>query len=197
MSTARGLRIHALTPATTSRLPTDPQSRILRPSRPSSLLNMLLLYTLLFLGISKVEAGRYPLKPLRLRRDDTPVINSTGLRTFHITNGCSDTIHPAFSTQAGTGPEVNGFELAPGSQKVLQVSADWAGRIWGRTNCSFNEDGSGPSAQGGVDGTGAACLTGDCGGTMECELAVSAAFNNVVSTSLYFHRFSKGPPRGP
>jgi hypothetical protein len=53
------------------------------------------------------------------------------------------------------------------------VSADWAGRIWGRTNCSFNGDGSGPSVEDGVDGLGAACMTGDCLGKMNCQFAVS------------------------
>ncbi|KAK4246984.1 putative thaumatin family protein [Corynascus novoguineensis] len=48
------------------------------------------------------------------------------------------------------------------------VSPDWAGRIWGRTNCSFNADGSGPSTYSGVDGYGAACVTGDCLGKLDC-----------------------------
>jgi hypothetical protein len=53
------------------------------------------------------------------------------------------------------------------------VSPDWAGRVWGRTNCSFNGDGSGPSAYGGLDGNGAACYTGDCVGKLDCESTVS------------------------
>ncbi|KAF2222679.1 thaumatin family-domain-containing protein [Elsinoe ampelina] len=78
-----------------------------------------------------------------------------------VTNRCAQTIYPGFVTQGGTGPGSQGFELRPGTNRRQTVSTDWQGRIWGRTNCSFN-------AQGNSAGGGPACSTGDCGGTINC-----------------------------
>jgi len=82
-----------------------------------------------------------------------------------VTNHCGETIYPGIVTQAGTGPSSSGFQLPPGSQKSQTVSSDWQGRVWGRSNCSFNSQGT---AQGG----GVACQTGDCGGTIACQATV-------------------------
>lgn len=92
---------------------------------------------------------------------------------LQVTNLCRETIWPAIGTQAGTGAGTGGFELATGSTKDLTVSADWQGRIWGRTNCSFNALGTGPSNLNGNNGAGRACTTGDCAGVMNCLLSVS------------------------
>lgn len=83
-----------------------------------------------------------------------------------ISNNCGETIYPGIVTQSGTGPSSQGFELSPGQNKSQTVSADWQGRVWGRTNCTFNSAGT---AQGG----GSACGTGDCGGTVNCMATVS------------------------
>jgi hypothetical protein len=40
---------------------------------------------------------------------------------------------------------------------VVKVPDGWGGRIWGRTDCSFNSSGSGH------------CATGDCGGRFQCQ----------------------------
>jgi hypothetical protein len=57
------------------------------------------------------------------------------------------------------------------------VSPDWQGRIWGRTNCSFNVGGSGPSQLNGVNGNGAECATGvlDCVNTVSLPLPLPKA----------------------
>lgn len=55
----------------------------------------------------------------------------------------------------------------------LLVSADWQGRVWGRTNCSFNVGGTGPSNLNGNNGNGQACITGDCNGVLDCVVTVS------------------------
>ena len=96
----------------------------------------------------------------------------TSNKPLVVTNKCSETIYPAILTQSGTGPGTTGFKLASGGSQNLTVSADWQGRVWGRTNCSFNSAGTAPDHAGGVNGNGAACLTGDCGGTVQCQLAV-------------------------
>lgn len=93
-----------------------------------------------------------------------------------VSNNCPDTIWPGIGTQAGTGPGTGGFELVSGSSNSLQVSADWQGRVWGRTNCSFNVAGNGPSNLNGANGNGAACDTGDCAGVLSCVNTVSLLF---------------------
>lgn len=89
-----------------------------------------------------------------------------------ITNNCAETIWPGLASQAGTGPDSGGFELKPGSSKSLAVGSDWQGRVWGRTNCSFNADGSGASNLNGNNGGGQACQTGDCNGVLSCVVTV-------------------------
>lgn len=64
--------------------------------------------------------------------------------------------------------------MQTGETKRLTVGADLQGRVWGRTNCSFNSAGTGASNTGGNDGGGAACLTGDCGGVVNCKGTVRA-----------------------
>ena len=98
----------------------------------------------------------------------------TDNRPLQITNQCPEVIYPAIGTQAGTAPEVQGFRLDLGETRKLSVSADWQGRVWGRTNCSFNADGTGPSNTGGNNGGGSACSTGDCGGIVDCRGTVRA-----------------------
>ena len=102
--------------------------------------------------------------PPRKRATQVPLI---------VSNNCGDTIWPGIGTQAGTGPGTGGFELSSGSSNSLMVSADWQGRVWGRTNCSFNIGGTGASNLNGQNGAGAACGTGDCGGVLNCVNTVS------------------------
>lgn len=84
-----------------------------------------------------------------------------------VSNWCSDTIWPGILTQGGTGPQNTGFQLSSGSNQTFSVSSDWQGRVWGRTNCSFN-------SQGQSSGNGQACSTGDCGSVLACKSAGNA-----------------------
>lgn len=87
---------------------------------------------------------------------------------LHITNQCAEDLYPAILTQTGTGPASSGFLLASGDSTKLTVSANWQGRVWGRTNCTFDENGRVPAS-----GQGRApCSTGDCGQFVECAGAV-------------------------
>lgn len=104
-------------------------------------------------------AVKAPRKLNRRKLDITPLL---------VTNNCPDNIWPGISTQTGNGPGQTGFKLAPGETKNQTVSEDWQGRVWGRTNCSFNDDGTG-SANGG----GRACYSGDCNGSLNCKVGVS------------------------
>jgi hypothetical protein len=97
---------------------------------------------------------------------------TTNTIPLKITNNCPDTIWPAVASHAGTGPGTGGFQLTPGTSQSLLVSADWQGRVWGRTNCSFNADGSGASNLNGNNGGGRACQTGDCNGVLSCIVTV-------------------------
>lgn len=89
-----------------------------------------------------------------------------------ITNNCPDPIWPAIASQDGTGPGTGGFRLDPTFSVELWVTSRWQGRVWGRTNCSFNEDGTGPANLNGVMGNGMACMTGDCFGVVDCAFTV-------------------------
>ena len=94
-------------------------------------------------------------QPLDLERRqslNTPLI---------ISNRCGETIYPGILTQSGTGPGTGGFQLTPGSNRSLMVSENWQGRVWGRTNCTFNGN------------AGGRCSTGDCGGRVSCTGTVN------------------------
>jgi len=98
--------------------------------------------------------------PRRLlgRKPNTPLL---------ITNYCPNSVYPGISTQAGQGPKESGFRLRAGDTKNQTVSEDWQGRVWGRTNCSFNDQGTGPK-----DGGPKSCSTGDCNGILNCKVGV-------------------------
>jgi Thaumatin family len=83
--------------------------------------------------------------------------------TMQVTNNCGEDIYPAITTQSGNGPPSSGFLLRPGESHSQMVSSNWQGRCWARTNCTFNADDT-TSA----NGSGPACLTGDCGGMVAC-----------------------------
>lgn len=113
-------------------------------------------------------AVKAPRKDAALRRklDITPLL---------VTNRCPDDIWPGVSTQSGKGPKENGFMLKPGETKNQTVSEDWQGRVWGRTNCTFNADGTGPK-----DGKGKACRSGDCNGILNCQVGVSPPLSAIL-----------------
>jgi beta-mannosidase len=104
-------------------------------------------------------AVKAPRKLERRKEPITPLL---------VTNHCPETIWPGISTQSGDGPPETGFELQPGDMFNQTVSEDWQGRVWGRTNCSFNSAGTGPR-----EGGGRACRSGDCNGILNCQVGVS------------------------
>lgn len=104
-----------------------------------------------------------------MRRASNDLSVRAETRPLSITNSCQETIYPGIVTQTGIAPPVGGFQLSPGESRNFTVSGDWQGRVWGRTNCSFNSAGTGPSS----GGFGKACSTGDCGGNVDCKATVS------------------------
>lgn len=121
-------------------------------------------YHVLLLGLVVATNAIHHMKraPLQYvsQRDET--------RPLVVSNQCKEIIYPGIATQAGTPPKISGFQLTAGQTVNLTVSADWQGRVWGRTNCSFNSAGTGPGNSGGYSIYGRACGTGDCGGTVNC-----------------------------
>ncbi len=93
-----------------------------------------------------------------------------------ITNNCPETIYPGILSQSGIGPGTGGFELSAGTGKTFSVSENWQGRVWGRTNCSFNSYGTGSAS-----GRGPACSTGDCG-ALSCIGTVCSFVLCIVTT---------------
>ncbi len=122
-------------------------SMSLRQQRPSAPLRMLL--GILLLGYIPtvlsyttnpffIKNSGTKLRPPRWgppeKRDSVPLV---------ISNLCPEMIWPGIGTQAGTGAGTGGFALDVGASRSLTVGADWQGRVWGRTNCSFNVGGTG------------------------------------------------------
>ncbi|KAL0890624.1 hypothetical protein Bca101_014607 [Brassica carinata] len=77
--------------------------------------------------------------------------------TFIVTNNCPFTIWPGTLSGSGTQPlPTTGFRLDVGQSVKIPSVLGWSGRIWARTGCNFDANGAGK------------CMTGDCGGKLEC-----------------------------
>lgn len=125
-------------------------------------------YGILLIGLVPATGAihhmrRAPLQYVSQRDETRPLV---------VSNLCKEVIYPGIFTQSGTPPKVSGFQLTTGQTMNLTVSADWQGRVWGRTNCSFNSAGTGPDHAGGYDGYGRSCGTGDCNGVVNCQVPV-------------------------
>lgn len=92
-------------------------------------------------------------RKVEARQNSDPDVSLT------ISNWCADTIWPGVVTQGGHSPTATGFELAPRANRTIKVGGDWQGRVWGRTNCTF-DDGQGRGS----------CTTGECG-ALVCQQA--------------------------
>ncbi|KAF2492395.1 thaumatin family protein [Lophium mytilinum] len=104
--------------------------------------------------MDRLSAREFSTRGFKRQDSDSPII---------VTNYCGEDIWPGIVTQSGTGPAEGGFRLQPGESKNQTVSAGWGGRVWGRTNCTFNDAGTASS-----NGTGKACYTGDCNSALNC-----------------------------
>ncbi|KAL8239623.1 hypothetical protein R6Q59_016190 [Mikania micrantha] len=76
-------------------------------------------------------------------------------RVFIIINGCEETVWPAITPSSTFGG--GGYALRTNESRVHMAPVGWSGRIWGRTNCSFDTNGNGT------------CLTGGCGSSLRCS----------------------------
>lgn len=156
---------------------TVPQSQ----SKCASKTNVLQLYFVLRNEVLRaVVLFAFILPTVNPHHLDEPAIHFVNTRDserpLRISNYCPEVLYPAILTVSGTGPASSGFRLEPGATQAQTVSADWRGRVWGRTNCTFNSDGSVPvSGQG-----GRACGTGDCGYFVKCLGAVGSLFQNII-----------------
>jgi beta-mannosidase len=140
------------------------------PTTPRSL-ECSLLFALLLPPTIAIHHMKLPLVHWVNKRDSGVPIT--------VTNQCSEDIYPGIETQGGTGPGSSGFLLQPGASNSQLVSADWNGRVWARTNCSFNAQGTASA-----NGSGPACTTGDCGGTVACSSTVSIPEKFILYFSL-------------
>ncbi|CAL8998037.1 unnamed protein product [Prunus brigantina] len=75
-------------------------------------------------------------------------------KTFTIVNECKETIWPGITHSENFSG--SGFTLKQGQSTVYTAPADWNGRIWARTGCSFDKNGNGK------------CQTGSCGTIINC-----------------------------
>ncbi|XP_043691692.1 pathogenesis-related thaumatin-like protein 3.5 [Telopea speciosissima] len=92
---------------------------------------------------------------------------------FTLKNNCRNTIWPGI--QAGSGKPVlnnGGLKLKPNESVNINAPTGWSGRFWGRRSCSFDATGKGT------------CLTGDCGGVLECAGAGGAPPTTLAEFTL-------------
>lgn len=75
-----------------------------------------------------------------------------------LVNNCNESIWPGILGGAGQHtPKDGGFHLSSAEEAVVEVPEKWSGRIWGRQNCIFDNEGKG------------SCHTGDCNGQLHCR----------------------------
>lgn len=80
---------------------------------------------------------------------------SESARVFTMVNRCKETIWPAVTP--GQSFNGGGFSLKSQQSMVFTAPVGWAGRIWGRTGCPFDQNSNGT------------CQTGDCGSGLKCQ----------------------------
>ncbi|KAG8774270.1 hypothetical protein FRC12_002086 [Ceratobasidium sp. 428] len=109
-------------------------------------------------------------------------------RNFTVVNKCSYTVWPAIYTDPNAGSAVpaveTGWQAASGSSRSFTVPDTWtAGRIWGRSGCSFSSTGSGTCSTGGCTG-GLKCTGPSSGPTTIAEFALGASGQDYTDVSL-------------
>ncbi|KAK9067847.1 hypothetical protein SSX86_011958 [Deinandra increscens subsp. villosa] len=76
--------------------------------------------------------------------------------TITVVNDCAFTVWPGIYSSPVL--DITGFELREGDSRSFHTLANWRGKLWGRTGCTFNGSGHG------------SCKIGDCGSDeMECN----------------------------
>ena len=82
---------------------------------------------------------------------------------FTLQNNCRNTVWPGIQGGEGKAPLMNGgLRLRSGETVNISAPEGWSGRFWGRSLCSFDQSGRGT------------CITGDCGGKLQCSGAGGA-----------------------
>ncbi|EEF33760.1 Protein P21, putative [Ricinus communis] len=82
--------------------------------------------------------------------------NASSTKTFTLLNNCKETIWPGIITK-GNDSDGKGFPLKPGQTNLHYAPIGWSGRIWARTGCNFDKNGTGT------------CQTGSCGAYLNCS----------------------------
>ena len=82
---------------------------------------------------------------------------------FTLQNNCGNTVWPGIQGGEGKAPLMDGgLRLRSGENVNISAPEGWSGRFWGRSLCSFDQSGRGT------------CITGDCGGKLQCSGAGGA-----------------------
>ncbi|KAF2861354.1 Osmotin, thaumatin-like protein, partial [Piedraia hortae CBS 480.64] len=146
---------------------------------PKLLTTLLALATCLGLASAEHHMKRQPTLEARQSVNTVPLT---------INNQCPSTVWVGVYT-TGNDVDLNtGFALDAQQTRAFNVPTHWQGRVWGRTNCTFGSMNS-------VGGYGEACVTGDCGGVLDCKTpgnppATLAEFTMNGSDSQTFYDIS-------
>jgi len=106
-------------------------------------------FLLFIFRISAALAENNQLRP----QSSTP---SPPNRNIKITNNCPEGLYPAIIGSGGIPLSQTGFYLASNDARTVSVPSSWVGRVWARTNCTFDRNGRGY------------CSTGDCDKKLMC-----------------------------
>ncbi|KAL1225622.1 Thaumatin-like protein 1 [Cardamine amara subsp. amara] len=117
--------------------------------------------------------GRSPMVPMAVLVYVSLLFSVSYASTFVITNNCPFTIWPGTLAGSGTQPlPTTGFRLDMGQSVRIPSAIGWSGRIWARTGCNFDAYGVGK------------CMTGDCGGKLECDGSGAAPPTSLFEITL-------------
>ncbi|CAH8313890.1 unnamed protein product [Eruca vesicaria subsp. sativa] len=117
--------------------------------------------------------GRSPMIPMAVLIYVSLLFSVSYSSTFVLTNNCPFTIWPGTLAGSGTPPlPTTGFKLDVGQSVSIPSVVGWSGRIWARTGCNFDANGTGK------------CTTGDCGGKLECSGSGAAPPTSLFEITL-------------
>ncbi|KAG0135222.1 thaumatin family-domain-containing protein [Tuber indicum] len=97
-------------------------------------------------------------------------------RSIKITNNCPEDLHPAIVGSAGTPLNETGFYLARNDAHTIVVPSSWVGRVWARTNCTFDSNGRGH------------CSTGDCDKKLMCGATSGEKPHTIAEFTVTGHK---------
>ncbi|PUU79140.1 thaumatin, partial [Tuber borchii] len=97
-------------------------------------------------------------------------------RNIKITNNCPEGLYPAIIGSGGIPLSQTGFYLASNDARTVSIPSSWVGRVWARTNCTFDGNGRGY------------CSTGDCDKKLMCGATSGEKPHTIAEFTVMGHK---------